>query len=138
MIRERHVLRMKIPFPSLKSRLACSAHMYICMESQYPEYRFVKCQTLKPYMLYEEPMKKYCDEEPDITRNPFVRMTRIDCDNSFSTSGVEYDDRLLTTSRPDICAELFAEISAKRPENDIPLNEEELVLLNPLITRVKH
>lgn len=132
------MIRMKIPFPSLKSKLAYSAHMYICMESCHPEYRFVKCQTLKPYMLYQEPMTSYCDEAPDIARNPFAHMTRIDCDKRFSTSAVEYDDRLLTTSRPDICEELFAEIIARLMAKDIPLNEQELVLLNPLVTRVKH
>lgn len=63
-------------------------------------------------------------------------MTRIDCDKRFYTSGVVYDDRLLTTSRPDICEELFVEINENLVEEDIPLNEEELVSLNPLIMKL--
>ena len=136
MIRERHVIRMKIPFPSISNKLAYSAHMYICMEKEAAKYRFVKCQTLKPYMLYQTPMLNYCDEAPDITRNPFSQITRIDCDKSFVTSGVEYDDRLLTSKRPDICEELFAKIMVKLLDNKIPLDEDELVSLNLLITKV--
>lgn len=132
------MIRMKIPFPSVSSKLACLAHMYICVESVVPQYKFVKCQTLKPYMLINNPTKNYCDEQPDITRNPFTHKTRIDCDKRFKTTGVEYDDRLLTSSRSDICEELFVTINKKllQSGNDICLDENELVLINPLITRV--
>ena len=126
-------MRMKIPFPSVSSELAYSPHMYICMEAVPPQYRFVKCQTLKPYMLTQRMMKNYCDEAPNIARNPFKHMTRIDCDKVFRTSGVEYDEGLLTTSRPDICEELFAEIQGKLGGEDIFLNESELLELNVLI-----
>ena len=138
MIKERHVIRMKIPFPSLSSKLACSSHMYICVERAEPQYKFVKCQTLKPYMLIKPPTENYCDEPADITRNPFMHKTRIDCDKRFKTSEVEYDDRLLTPNRPDICEELFSVINEKllQSGNDISLNEEELVTINPLITKI--
>ena len=67
-----------------------------------------------------------------------MHKTRIDCDKRFKTSEVEYDDRLLTPNRPDICEELFSVINEKllQSENDISLNEEELVTINPLITKV--
>ena len=129
---------MKIPFPSINSKLAYSAHMYICMESEALQYVFAKCQTLKPYMLFQKTMKNYCDEAPDIARNPFVQMTRIDCDKRFSTSGVQYDARLLTTNRPDICEELFEKIAEKLSEagEDICLDEKALISLNPLVSRI--
>ena len=132
------MIRMKIPFPSVSSRLACSAHMYICVEREEPQYKFVKCQTLKPYMLVNNPTDNYCDEPADITRNPFERETRIDCDKRFKTAGVEYDDRLLTPNRPDICEELFLVVNEKLLQSgkDISLNEEELVSINPLITKI--
>ena len=129
------MIRMKIPFPSVSSELAYSAHMYICVVSTI-QYKFVKCQTLKPYMLIQSPMEKYCDETPDITRNPFTRPTRIDCDKKFTTSGVAYADSLLTERRPDVCEELFAQINEKLSANDIALDEAKLVALNPYISRI--
>ena len=135
MIRERNVLRMKIPFPSISCELACSPHMYICIKSASPDYKFVKCQTLKPYMLTKGTMKHYCDEKPDIARNPFNKTTRIDCDKVFCTSGVEYDDKLLTTSRPDICEELFSAIQKRLTDyEEIYLKEYELLSLNMFIS----
>lgn len=67
-----------------------------------------------------------------------MHKTRIDCDKRFKTSEVEYDDRLLTPNRPDICEELFLLINEKllQSGNDISLNEEELVSINPLITKI--
>ena len=128
---------MKIPFPSVSSDLAVSSHMYICMKTEKNRCEFVKCQTLKPYMLINDIVKNFCDEKPDITRNPFTRTTRIDCDKIFITSNVNYDEKLLTNLRKNICEELFNEIhekiSAKECEY-IELNEEILVLLNTLIT----
>ena len=135
MIRERHVIRMKIPFPSIGSELASSPHMYICIKSASPEYRFVKCQTLKPYMLIKATMKNYCDEKPDIARNPFSKTTRIDCDKVFCTSGDEYDEKLLTTSRPDICEDLFSETQRRLTDyEDVYLKEGELLSLNVFIS----
>ena len=137
MIKERHVVRMKIPFPSASSELAYSPHMYICMKAVPPQYKFVKCQTLKPYMLISNVIKNYCDEAPDISRNPFKHMTRIDCDKTFCTSGVEYDAGLLTTARPDICKELFAEIQDKLCGENILLDKAELLELNVLIRDIR-
>ena len=128
---------MKVPFPSVSSDLAVSAHMYICVYVNNFHYEFVKCQTLKPYMLINDVIKHYCDEASDINRNPFKHATRIDCDKVFISEEVSYDEKLLTTSRLDICEELFLSIK-KELEADgfvsIAIDEINLVALNNLIT----
>ena len=139
MINEKDVVRMKIPYPSVSDKLALSSHMYICKTVNNTLREFVKCQTLKPYMLINETMKHYCDEQPDITRNPFKRTTRIDCDKLFNTNTVKYDLGLRTDSRKDICQSLYNEV-VKELESDgyknININETELKTLNPLITSI--
>lgn len=127
---------MKVPYPSVSDQLALAPHMYICKKSQIPEYKFVKCQTLKPYMLINNTMRHYCDEEPDLTRNPFQRTTRIDCDKIFVTNSVEYNIGMRTTTRPDICDDLFSDVISELNAdgyNVINVNETELKGLNPLI-----
>ena len=139
MIEERSVLRMKVPYPSINDQLAVSSHMYVCQNADDPEYSFVKCQTLKPYMMNSNIISHYCDEKPDVKRNPFQRMTRIDCDKLFSTSSVSYDDRLKTSIREDVCEELFDHIVAELMEDgylDIALDEKDLVKINPLISPI--
>ena len=122
---------MKISFPSINSDLALMSHMYICTDAKgTSHYEFVKCQTLKPYMLNSEIIKHYCDEKPDITRNPFTRTTRIDCDKTFSSQQVKYDEKLLTNLRSDICVDLFEQIKKElmcEGYQEISLNEAELV-----------
>lgn len=139
MINEKDVVRMKIPYPSVSNKLALSSHMYICKTVNNTLREFVKCQTLKPYMLINGTMKHYCDEQPDITRNPFKRTTRIDCDKLFSTNTVKYDLGLRTDSRTDICQSLYNEV-VKELEADgyknININETELKSLNPLVTNI--
>lgn len=110
--------------------------MYICRESNTPIHKFVKCQTLKPYMLGNGPIQHYCDETPDILRNPFQHITRIDCDKLFITDKVQYDTKLRTTTRPDICKDLFSNILSELEKDGYQLetlNETELERLNPLI-----
>ena len=75
MIELKDVIRMKIPYPSINARLAANSHMYICRKKEGTYYEYVKCQTLKPYMLYNNIIKHYHDEDADITRNPFVHNT---------------------------------------------------------------
>ena len=87
-------MRIKVPYPSISGNLAVNAHMYICKETNDPNYSFIKCQTLKPYMLTNNIIRHYCDEVPDINRNRFQVPTRIDCDKLFSTSSVRYHDSL--------------------------------------------
>lgn len=107
MINTKDVLRLKVPYPSINDELAIQAHMYICVKTNAPNYEFVKCQTLKPKMIMNRNYKHYVDEPADINRNPFLRTTRIDCDKTFTTAAVIYNDMLKTTTRPDICQELF-------------------------------
>ncbi len=127
---------MKIPYPTISDKLALSPHMYVCMDVDDNTYKFVKCQTLKPYMLYNNTISHYCDEQPDITRNPFKRTTRIDCDKLFKTNSVNYDDSLKTTSRPDISIELYNDILKELLADgylEIGIDENELKMLNILI-----
>lgn len=130
---------MKVPFPSISSRLALQSHMYICGKDTAPNYGFIKCQTLKPYMLGSSVFTHYIDEPSDITRNPFGRTSRIDCDKFFVTSSVRYDDGLKTTSRSDVCQELYDEIKRELTSEGyetVPIDEDELVSLNYLITKI--
>ncbi len=139
MINQRDVIRMRIPYPNISAQLAVSSHMYICKESNNNAYEYVKCQTLKPKMLTNKLIRHFVDEAADIHRNPFQRTTRIDCDKVFTTDSVKYDDRLKTTARPDVCQELFdlviEELSAEG-YNTIKMDEDELVSINPMITKL--
>ena len=140
LIKERDVIRVKVPFPSIDSDLAVQAHMYICGQDSAPNYGFIKCQTLKPYMINSDIIAHYIDEPANINRNPFSRTSRIDCDKLFTTKSVRYDDGLKTTKRPDVCQDLY-DIVKKELSTDgydiIEVNEDELVSLNYLITRIQ-
>lgn len=136
MIKTKDVIRMKIPFPTISDKLAVNAHMYICGNASGSEYEFIKCQRVKPYMLTQDIFRHYVDEMPDISRNPFQHMTRIDCDKKFTTSSVIYADSLRTTQRPDICDELYEKVTSELNADGyeiIGLNESELVKINPSI-----
>lgn len=139
MINTKDVVRMKIPYPGIRDTLAVSSHMYICKTAKPPAYEYVKCQTLKPYMITKSVFKHYIDEPADISRNPFLRTTRIDCDKIFSTGAVKYDDGLKTTARPDVCQELYDDV-VKEVDADgytgIALNEDELVSINEKIIKL--
>lgn len=139
LIREKDVIRMKVPFPTISAGLAVQAHMYICGHDSAPDYGFMKCQTLKPQMLGSAKFRHYIDEPADISRNPFSRTSRIDCDKFFVTESVRYDDGLKTTSRPDVCQDLYDDVKrelAADGYHTININEEELVSLNYLITKL--
>lgn len=136
MINQKTVIRMKVPYPSTTDGMAMASHMYICRAHSGTTYEYIKCQTLKPYMLIDNPMRHYHDEAPNLSRNPFTRTTRIDCDKIFSTYTVVYDDRLKTTSRPDVCDDLFNKVENELVTDgfhNINVNETELKSINPLI-----
>lgn len=139
MINAKDVLRMRIPYPGISSDLAVSSHMYICKTADTPVYEFVKCQSLKPYMLTNSLFNHYCDEMPDISRNPFRRPTRIDCDKLFTTEHVIYRDDLKTAARPDVCKELFDTVLTELHADGymtVPVNEDELISINAFISRI--
>lgn len=136
MINVRDVVRMKVPYPSISDGMALASHMYICHKHMGIDYEYIKCQTLKPYMLTHNPMKHYQDEQPDISRNPFKHTTRIDCDKLFLTTTVHYADQLRTTSRPDVCEDLFRAVQVellKDGYSQIYVNEADLKNLNRFI-----
>lgn len=131
---------MKIPYPTINSGLAAKPHMYICKTSTSQRHEFVKCQTLKPKMIGSNLLKHYCDEQPNILRNPFQHVTRIDCDKIFITKNVRYDLRLRTVIRPDICQELFSEVLSELTKDGYlqnQINEQQLQQLNFLIYNEK-
>lgn len=139
MIDTKDVVRMKIPYPDISADLAVSSHMYICKSVKGSSYEYVKCQTLKPKMLAGKLLKHYVDEEADQSRNPFQRTTRIDCDKVFTTKSVQYDSRLKTTSRPDVCQELFDLVMDELVADGytvIKMDEDALTRINPMITKV--
>lgn len=130
---------MKVPFPDISSKLAVSPHMYICKDVECNTYRYIKCQTLKPKMLTSKLLRHFVDETPDISRNPFQRATRIDCDKVFMTASVRYGDGLKTDRRPDVCQELY-DVVVREVEADgydkIEMDEDGLTKINPLITKI--
>lgn len=139
MIKEKDVIRMKVPFPTISSGLAVQAHMYICGQDSAPDYGFIKCQTLKPKMLGSTTLSHYIDEPADISRNPFSRTSRIDCDKFFVTASVRYDDGLKTTTRPDVCQNLYDAVKTELIADGyhtISIDEDELISLNYLITKI--
>lgn len=140
MINTKDVIRMRVPYPSISDKLAVNLHMYICKQADMPAYEFIKCQTLKPYMLSKEVFRHYVDEEADTSRNPFQKTTRIDCDKTFTTKNVLYDDCLKTITRPDICQELFDDVIEELNTDGyriVDVNEEELAGINPLIVKIE-
>lgn len=141
LISPKDVIRMKVPFPNMTSGLAVLAHMYICKTVKGQYHEFIKCQTLKPYMLQSrhqvQPMTHFHDEQPDISRNPFSKPTRIDCDKIFASSTSNYSQQMRTTIRPDVSTDLFNLLQAKINQNTIQtidMDENQLKSLNPYIT----
>lgn len=137
MISQKDVIRLKIPYPSVSSNLALSAHMYICADAMENHYEYVKCQTLKPYMLCNSNMQHYLDELADISRNPFSHNTRIDCDKLFTSDKLAYQDGLKTNTRPDVCNDLFVSVRGELEADGyktISLDKSETALLNPLVS----
>lgn len=139
MINRKDVIRIKIPFPNISSDLATKSHMYICRNVNGNTVKFVKCQTHKPAMLKTSIMKHYCIEQPDIKRNPFKHETIIDCDKEFITYNVEYNDKLKTTIRSDVCEDVIQHVDKELlcdGYDSVDINEDELASLNPLIKKI--
>ena len=128
---------MKVPFPNISSQLAIKSHMYICKDSAHPSYGFIKCQTLKPYMLTTSIIKHYVDEPADATRNPFKHTSRIDCDKVFTSNSVSYSDSLKATIRSNVCEELFTKVISELSidgYSHIAIREPDLVAINSQIS----
>ncbi len=81
----------------------------------------------------------FVDEIPDISRDPFQRPTRIDCDKVFMTDLVRYDDGLKTAKRPDVCQSLYDAVVREVEEdgyNTIEMDANGLTKIDPLITKI--
>lgn len=90
-------------------------------------------------MLTSNPISHYWDEKPDITRNPFQKLTRIDCDKEFVTSNVRYDDRLKTTIRTDVSQDVMKHVDTELMCDGYISNsilESDLLSLNNLVSPV--
>jgi len=138
LINKRDVLRIRMPFPNISADLALNAHMYICHEVVDYKCCFLKCQTLKPYMLFQDTMQHYWDENPDITRNPFMRPTRIDCDKNFVTEGIKFSDKMKTTVRPDVCIDTMNHAELELAADGYishTMNDSEVLSLNSFASR---
>lgn len=139
MIKRKDVIRIKMPFPNISSDLATVPHMYICRQVEGTTHRFVKCQTLKPHMLGASPMRHYWDEQPDVSRNPFSHMTRIDCDKEFITTGVRYHEALRTTARTDVSDDVIREVERELfcdGYTTYHIDETSLLQLNRLVSAI--
>lgn len=127
---------MRVPFPTIDGELAVSSHMYICIQEGVNK-QFVKCQTFKPLHLVPDKLPyKFIREVPDITRNPFKKITTIDCDKSFCMDNVTISPKLLTASRHDVCGELFNNVETTTGHGDFQqatIQPGPLMQLNRLI-----
>lgn len=138
LIKAKDVIRIKVPYPDLDSKLAKVSHMYICKENQCDTYACIKCQTYRPNIVAQKTVTHYYIEEADIKRNPFTHKTLIDCDKLFYIRQITLCDELKTQRRPDICDELFTEINNelnKEGFHDILLDSNKLVQLNQYIIK---
>lgn len=90
-------------------------------------------------MLGSSLFQHYVDEAADAARNPFAHTTRIDCDKLFTTSSIQYDDSMKTTTRTDVCQELYdlvkKELAADGYQT-FSLNEDEMVSINPPMRKI--
>lgn len=141
LINPKDVITMLIPFPDINAKLAQKKHMHICWQKIGTEHHFVKCQSVKPYMLDKTVCKHYIDEEADEQRNPFKHTTKIDCDKVFMTKSVSYDNAMKTKPKSNICQKLYdliAEELITDGYKTIHLNELAMIRLNRLVTLIKN
>ncbi len=110
MINSKDVIRLKMPFPNINSRLAVNSHMYVCYTHVTNNYGLVKCQTFKN-RFYN--LQHRIIESKDPTRNPFNHKTLIDCDKLFKLNEIIIPDSLLTITRRNICNELYSKIDSE-------------------------
>ncbi|MCT0448111.1 hypothetical protein [Lactococcus lactis] len=130
MINKKEVINLKFPFPNIQSGLARKRHMYICKEDK-GKYSFIKSQTFKPSILSH--VNNYIIEDSNINRNPFSKKTLIDLDKEFhirKTINISRD--ALCRRRPDICDELFKDITHQiNCPSHQNLDDESIIQLNP-------
>lgn len=75
-------------------------------------------------------------EAANITRNPFLRTTRINCDKAFITCNTIYNDKSKTTARPDVSEDVFIDTENELQTDGyliVKVLEDKLRVLNSLI-----
>lgn len=136
MISEKDVVRIKLPFPHINAGLAVRSHMYVCIKKGESK-ELVASQTYKTEHLKSDvPPFKYVIEESDINRNPFKWKSIIDCDKKFIIENAQIPNHLLTTSRPDICDDLYNDILGEIGQGNVNLHTipvKSLTNINPAI-----
>ncbi|VWL84956.1 hypothetical protein [Oceanivirga miroungae] len=130
MIKEKDVVTLYMPFPSINSNLAVKAHMYICYKALNKNKKLLKVQTNKAKVLKK--FVNYHIENNDINRNPFLRPSIIDLDKLFIIDNIVIPISLKTKSRGDISQDLYEELNSKmkssiKIEN---VNETEFLKIN--------
>lgn len=133
MIKQKDVILLKIPFPTISDKLASQAHMYICIKTELKQYSFVKCQTLKPIHLIKQVVKNFITEQPDKNRNPFIKPTLIDCDKVFLVPSNSLYNPIRTNIRTDVCDEVINQINHSLNQCNykrVALDENELKNIN--------
>jgi len=129
LIDTKDVIKLLIPFPNIDSKLAVQAHMYICIDKSNVAFEFVKCDKL--VIGKDIKFKRYVLTKPNIQHNPFIRTTIIDCDKTFTTTGIHYPKSLLTTKRKDISEDLYREIMNTLENHQVfHINKNELFLVD--------
>ncbi|QXJ59416.1 hypothetical protein J9537_01100 [Enterococcus raffinosus] len=139
MTKVKDVFTVKLPFPDISSNLATKAHMYLCIQAGENK-KILSCQTKKPLLLRNDrPPYRYVDCKADIKKNPFKRDTIIACDYCFELKGIHVDSSLLTSSRRDVCSEMYYEVMQKISFSNFGskvLEEGVLLALNPLLSKI--
>lgn len=115
MIKQRDVITIRLPFPNLNSALAVRSHMYICENEKQNDFCFIKCQT---YKNKNYNLNHYLIEDVDISRNPFNKVSLIDCEKRFNVRNVSISEDILAKKRRNVSEELFKLIKQT-------INEEE-------------
>ncbi|MCV2501884.1 hypothetical protein [Melissococcus plutonius] len=138
MTTEGDVLKLKVPYPNIKSGLAQKRHMYIFAERREKGKGLFVCTSKKPKHSKKgvPPLNRFeiLPEEVPRTKSPFLRATLVDCDRLFFLSGVSVPLTLLTHPRC-ICREYLEKILQIKKNNQeceiIPLEINSIISLNP-------
>lgn len=97
MIDAKDVVTLKMPFPDISSKLAITAHMYICRHNQKSHKKFIKCQTFKNSLVIKRnPVVKQWIKI-DKNNYPFLKKksSLIDCDKEFHLNHVKIPRTLI-------------------------------------------
>ena len=117
MIDKKDVIRLKIPFPNIDSRLALKSHMYICKKNVNYDKELIKCQTFKPKLIFL--LKNFLKEDPNSLRNPFKNTTIIDLDKIFKINKVIIPLELKTDIKSKVSEDLYKDLLPKCKNPDI-------------------